>query len=64
MDEARPLPESLVARYREWQERRAPETLDTLAAAAAATQAPKAMIIPTTMRSVYPSKRSSRCLFL
>lgn len=45
MDKVRPLPESLVARYREWQERRAPETLDALAAAAAATQAPKAMII-------------------
>ena len=26
--------------------------------------APRAMIRPTTIRSVYPSKRSSRCLFL
>jgi carbonic anhydrase len=44
MEHARPLPDELVSRYRAWQERRTPEDLATLAAAAKG-QSPKAMII-------------------
>jgi carbonic anhydrase len=45
MEHARPLPESLVSRYRAWQERRTEEDLAQYAEAAAKAQSPKAMII-------------------
>ncbi len=45
MDYARPLPEDLVSRYREWQETRTPENIAAHADAAAKAQSPKAMII-------------------
>jgi carbonic anhydrase len=44
MEHARPLPDELVARYRAWRSQRTPEHAAQLAAAAV-TQAPKAMII-------------------
>jgi carbonic anhydrase len=44
MEHARPLPDELVARYRAWQERRTPENVAALTAAAKG-QSPKAMII-------------------
>jgi carbonic anhydrase len=45
MEHARPLPPSLVARYRAWQARRTAEDVAQYAEAAAADQNPKAMII-------------------
>ena len=45
MQYARPLPESLTARYRGWIERRTPQEVAQYADAAAKAQHPKAMII-------------------
>lgn len=45
MEYAKPLPEDLVARYREWQDRRTPDELAVYADLAEKGQTPKAMII-------------------
>jgi carbonic anhydrase len=45
MENARPLPETIVARYRSWMERRSPEAVARYAETAARQQEPKAMII-------------------